>query len=113
MKDTVMLVGAVSSPGPRPFKGEQTIRDFFLQSTDAGVLNPANVNLVKTQVIRRGEKKPFDVDLQQVLKKPQRKDNLVLKTGDIIFLPPRRDRGRGLYDYIRDVPMVGFLFGLF
>lgn len=89
LKNTVMIIGAVQNPGARGLKPGMTVRDFFLDPLQAVSINPANQNLDKVRVIRQGAKEPFQVDLDGVLKKPNRKDNIGLQSGDVIFISPR------------------------
>jgi polysaccharide export outer membrane protein len=89
LKNTVMIIGAVQSPGARGVKAGVSIREFFLEPQQAVTINPGNQNLDEVRVIRQGAKKPFTVDLDGVLKKPGRKDNISLQPGDVIFISPR------------------------
>lgn len=112
-KDTVLLIGSVQNPGSRPLKPGITIRDFFLSPEQAAAVAPANQNLDATRVIRRGAKEPIRVDLDDVLKKPKRKDNVTLQPGDVIFIPPRDNRRNNLLDTMWRLLPTGFLFSLF
>lgn len=108
LKSTILLLGAVEQPGPRPLKSGRTIREFFLESKDLAALTPGFRDLHETQVIRAGEKKPLVVNLPGVLKSPKRKDNITLQPGDIVFLPPRINRNGGVWSHIQQIANAGW-----
>lgn len=114
LKNTVMLIGAVQSPGARGLKAGMSVREFFLQPQLAVSINPGNQNLDEVRVIRQGSKAPFNVDLDSVLKKPGRKDNISLQPGDVIFISPREsNRGGFMNNFGRWLPttwLLGLLF---
>lgn len=100
MKNTVMLIGAIQSPGARGLQPGMTVREFFLAPTQAVTINPATQNLDKVRVIRQGAKQPYTVDIDGVLKKPGRKDNIALQPGDVIFISPRDTANNGTLNSI-------------
>lgn len=131
--DSVIVIGGVQTPGWRPLKmvektvdGKkviqgQTIREFFLQNdteVTAGnqdlptTYNPNLADLKAVEVIRDG-KVAQKVNLIEVTRKEGRTDNIALKPGDVIYLPPKGRPNRGPLTYLREVPYLGFLFGLF
>jgi protein involved in polysaccharide export with SLBB domain len=89
LRNTVLIIGAVQAPGARGLKTGMTVREFFLDPAQAVTINPASQNLDHVRIIRQGAKEPFKVDLDGVLKKPARKDNIALQPGDVIFISPR------------------------
>jgi protein involved in polysaccharide export with SLBB domain len=111
--DRVMVVGAVQNPGPRPVKPGQKLRDFLLDSGDAAAFNPQQIDLGGAQIVRRGEKEPIKVDLKAVMKSADAKDNVALSSGDLLFLPPKREKKKGPLDYLGGLGSIAFLFGLF
>lgn len=111
--DRVMVVGAIPNPGPRPFRQGQTIRDFLLLSGDAAAFNPNQIDLGGAQIVRRGEKDPIKVDLKAVMKSPGAKDNVALVSGDLVFLPPKKEKKKGPLDYLGGLSSIAFLFGMF
>ncbi len=132
IEDSVIVIGGVQQPGWRPlervpvegsagqFRG-QTIREFFLQNSEQvnpgaqdlpGVFNPALADLTKVEIIRGGQLKAR-VNLNEIKRKESRTDNIPLETGDVIYVPPRRAPDRGPLYYLRELPYLGFLFGLF
>jgi protein involved in polysaccharide export with SLBB domain len=113
--NTILIVGAIQTPGPRPFTKGQKLRDFLLGSSDLTVFNPAAVNLSGAQVIRKGEKDPVKIDLGKVLKRPDDKGNVALQSGDILFIPPRKETGGrgGVLDFLNFLGPISFLFGRF
>lgn len=111
--DRVMVVGAVQNPGPRSLKPGQKLRDFLLDSGDAAAFNPQQIDLGGAQIVRRGEKEPIKVDLKAVMKSADAKDNVALSSGDLLFLPPKREKKKGPLDYLGGLGSIAFLFGLF
>jgi polysaccharide export outer membrane protein len=113
-KDVILLVGAVPNPGQKGFRPGQTVRDFFLQGGPelTAALNPAAVNLSDVQLIRKG-REPEKVDLKELLKRPNRKDNLALQSGDILFIPPKKEKKAGPLGMLGQVAGLTSLFGLF
>jgi len=113
--DSVIVVGATANPGVYALKNPQKIRDFL---TEAGPqvsssLNPVIVDLKAVKVMRRGHGE-IPVNLKEALGKPDSKDNIALQSGDIIFLPDKRqgaDRRRGVLDYLQLLGPLGFLAG--
>lgn len=95
LKNTVMLIGAIQNPGTRGLKPGTSIREFFLAPQQAVSINPGSQDLDQVRVIRQGQKDPFKVDLDGVLKKPNRKDNIALQPGDVIFIVPRDRTNQG------------------
>lgn len=115
LENTVVLLGMVPKPGHRPMKPGQTIRQFFIEGTEevAAGLNSAIVDLKGAQLLRPG-KPERKVDLSAVLKREDHKDNVVLESGDVIFLPPKDFRQkRGVLDYIQQLGPLSFLFTAF
>lgn len=112
--NTILIVGAVQTPGPRPFTKGQKLRDFLLSSSDLAIFNPSTVNLSGVQVIRKGQKDATKIDLGSVLKRPGDKGNVVLESGDILFIPPKKDAAnRGPLDFLSYLTPISFLFGRF
>lgn len=132
VEDSVIVIGGVQQPGWRPLElvpdeknpGQvrgQTIREFFLQNSRQinpgaqdlpGVFNPAIADLGRVEIIRGGRLLER-VNLNEIKRMEKRDDNRVLETGDIIYVPPRRAPDRGPLYYLRELPYLGFLFGLF
>jgi protein involved in polysaccharide export with SLBB domain len=111
VKDTVLLIGSIPSPGARGVKSGMTVREFFLAPQQAVTINPGNQNLDVVRIIRQGAKEPYRVDLDDVLKKPGRKDNIVLQPGDVIFISPRDATKQGglMYSISRWLPSTWLL----
>ncbi|MFN3652470.1 MAG: SLBB domain-containing protein [Armatimonadota bacterium] len=114
--DAVFLIGAVPVPGPRPLAEGQTIQEFFTagQTETLAALDDSKVDLKGAQLIRRGQP-TRSVDLKAVLKNESHKQNYRLQSGDVLFLPAKNlnDRKPTTTDYLRALPFVGGLFGLF
>jgi protein involved in polysaccharide export with SLBB domain len=111
VKDTLLLIGAVTAPGARPVKDGTTIREFFLAPEQAASINPSSQNLDEVRVIRQGLKEPMKVDVDGVLKKPNRKDNITLRVGDVIFISPRdAQQNRGILGGLGGLLPAGWLF---
>jgi hypothetical protein len=111
--DRVMVVGAIPNPGPRSLKPGQKIRDFLLESGDAAAFNPTQIDLGGAQIVRRGEKEPLKVDLKAVMKSAEAKDNVALNSGDLLFLPPKKEKKKGPLEFLGSLSSIAFLFGLF
>jgi protein involved in polysaccharide export with SLBB domain len=133
MKDVLFLVGAIPNPGPQPLKPGQTVRDFFTgdnllgQSKNltpdtqlttpnpgsASALDGRQVDLAHAQVIRHGQQ-AVTVNLKEVLKKPNAKQNMVLQTGDVIYLPPKdpNKKKSGLTGLMEMFQPLYYLFAL-
>lgn len=115
-ENTVMLVG-VSSPGRRPLKAGQKVREFFYEGGPdvQFALNPKEVNQRAVELHRweGNSMKVSKIDLPALLRHPEDKRNVELRSGDVLVLQPSKGPARTAMDYIRDLPYVGFLFGLF
>jgi protein involved in polysaccharide export with SLBB domain len=111
-ENRVMVVGAIMNPGPRSLQEGQKVRDFLLTSGDATAFNPAQIHMDGVQIIRRGMD-PIKIDLRSVLKKEDHKDNLALQSGDLLWLPPKKEPKAGPLQYLGGLSSIGFLFGLF
>jgi protein involved in polysaccharide export with SLBB domain len=110
-KEFVVLIGALTKPGPRALQPGETISDFFVtRAEEIGGLHGQIVNMSGVQ-IRRG-KDTIKVNLKEVLVKEGRKDNVVLQSKDVIFLPSKKDAKKGFMDYIGQIGSLGFLLGL-
>jgi protein involved in polysaccharide export with SLBB domain len=113
-KNTVMVLGAVPQPGPRPVTDGVRIRDFFTVANPdlTGTINKATANLGGFEVIR-DKNKPIKVNMSEVYKNAGHKDNIALKSGDMIYVPAREQKSPGLGGMIQSIPAFAFLFGLF
>lgn len=116
-ENRVILIGAVPKYGPAALKPGQTIRQFFTEGPAeiAGAVNPAAANLKKVQIIRRGQQ-AIEVNLQDLILKPGNKkaQDVTLTSGDVIFIPPRQQRGSGGFlSFLSQLGPLGFLFGAF
>jgi len=112
----VILIGAVPKYGPVTLRPGQTIQQLFTEGNAelAGALNPAQANLKKVQVIRRGQK-PIELNLQELVLNPGSKktSDLPLETGDVIFIPPHDQRNpRGFLSFLNQLGPLGFLFSI-
>lgn len=110
----VILIGAVPNPGPRPLKPGQTLKDFFTSSQPEtlAALDDSKVDLGKAQLIRKDEP-TRKINLNEVLKSNKKDKQIELKTGDIVFLPARKEPNRPFVDYLRGLPFVGSFVNLF
>ena len=94
------------------------LADFFTgpgaQPETLAALDDSKANLSKAQLIRRGRESQ-QINLKAVLARRTHKDNVPLQTGDVLFLPAREPAKNKLtaVDYIRTLPFIGGLFGLF
>ncbi|MBI3910465.1 MAG: SLBB domain-containing protein [Armatimonadetes bacterium] len=113
-ENAVILVGPIPDAGPRPLKPGQTLYDFFTQGEPGTVaaLDESKVNLKSIQVLRPGEE-TRKVNLKSILAKRDSSQNMVLKGGDVIFLPARLQPKLSALDYLRALPFFGSLVGLF
>ncbi len=115
-KDVVILVGAIPNPGPRALQPGQTLQAFLTEGhpETLAALDGTKVNLRAAQLIRKGEKTQR-VDLRAMLKKGDRKPGggTALKSGDVIFLPPRQFDDGQPEPWLRALPFVGSLVNLF
>jgi len=114
LKNVVYVIGMVAKGGPKGYVPGQTVREFFISGNQdvAQSLNPALVNLGEVEFIRYGEK-PVKIDIRAIIKDEKNKGNVQLATGDIIFLPPVKQKGRGFLDYLGQLGPLSFLFGGF
>ncbi len=112
-KDTVILLGVVPEPGPQALRPGQTVKEFFTTGKGAAAANPAAANLKQVQLIRKQQTR--NVNLVALLKQGKREEDVVLETGDILYLPPKAEpsRGSGALDALRSLSPLGFLFSLF
>ena len=70
------------------------------------------MDLNKVQLIRRGEA-PIKVNLRSVIRAKSAKDDVALRSGDILVLPAKGEPKKGFMDYLRAIPSIGGLIGLF
>jgi polysaccharide export outer membrane protein len=122
-QNAVLVAGPVPNPGPRRLIAGQTIADFVRtslggktgrESGDA-ILDASRIDIRHVEVYRDGEK-PLKVDLKVVMAEPRRKENLVLKPGDLIYLPAKDSEGKkkiGPLDYFGPLGSLGYLFTVF
>jgi hypothetical protein len=76
-------------------------------------LDPSKVDFGRVELHRSGAK-TRKISLKQALGNPNSKDNVLLESGDMLFLPPREaQRKLGLMDVIRTVPYLGNFANLF
>jgi protein involved in polysaccharide export with SLBB domain len=121
LKEVIFLVGALPFPGPQPLQSGQTVREFFTSAETFNAragFNPDNqqtvpntgpaaaldgrmVDLKKAQLIRK-DQTAIPLNLPDILRKPNHKNNVALKSGDVIFLPPRDpNRKKGIMDFLQ------------
>lgn len=110
----IALIGAVQNPGPRALKPGLKLRELLVEG-EADIVsaaNPAVVDLGGVQLLRGG-KPAVKLNLREVLRKPEHRDNIALQSGDVLFFPPRKGLRRNPLDYAGQLGSLGFLFGLF
>lgn len=113
--NTVIVIGATATPGYKPLKPGTKISEFFLYGPPDVVagIHPATVDLRAVEVIR-GNNPGKKVNLEDLIKKRKKADDLALENGDVIFLPPKEAKQRkGLGEYLNILSPLGFLFGGF
>ncbi|MBM3460203.1 MAG: hypothetical protein FJX77_16915 [Armatimonadetes bacterium] len=112
VKDRVLLIGGVPAPGPRQLRPDEKLFDFLLRH-EAAVFDQSKVDYEHAEVIRSGQEKPIPVNLRDLLKRADRrnneKDNVPLKNGDIVFIPPKRESRKDFFTYLAS--SAPFLFG--
>jgi len=86
-KERVAVLGAVNKPGPIDFKPEMTILDAI--ELAGGETNKANLGHVKIVRNEGGKPKTIDVNFDKVMKAQDLTQNLVLQSGDIVFVPSK------------------------
>lgn len=84
-KPRCRVLGAVNRPGEITFKEGDTIMDAIAQ---AGSYQE-NAWLEKATLTRRGSDKPIPLDLRKLFNYGDMSQNLELKNGDTIFIPPQ------------------------
>ena len=95
-KDTLIVIGAVPNPGPRPFRPGQSVREFFATGLDLYGRQPAvlgDADLGRVQLIRIEEGKPgklVELDLEAVLRNVNHPDNVPLQRGDGLHIPKKQ-----------------------
>ncbi len=110
----IALIGAVQNPGPRALKPGLKLRELMVGGAAdiVSAANPAVVDLGAVQLLRGG-KPALKLNLREVLRKPEHRDNIALESGDVLFFPPRKGLRRNPLDYVGQLGSLGFLFGLF
>lgn len=90
----VLVLGEVKSPGPVFIKNQLTVIEALVEA--GGGTSQANLKAVK--VIHFGEDKPkmFSINLDKAYKKMNTKDNITLRSGDIVFVPGKGDAIKSL-----------------
>lgn len=107
LSSVVVLIGTLPNPGPRALKPGQTIRDFFTQGAPEtmAALDGSKTDLGAVQLIRRGEE-THRINLKAIMQR-RGKQNLVLRNGDVLFLPAREEsRKSSPLDYLRALPFL-------
>ncbi|MFQ5706388.1 MAG: polysaccharide biosynthesis/export family protein [bacterium] len=88
-KNKVLVLGAVRAPGPVYIKNKLTVMEAFAQV--GGGATTANLHGVKVIRYLKSGPQVFSVDLEKAVKKKDVKSNILLKDGDIIFVPQKGD----------------------
>ena len=89
MDGRVMVLGAVGHPGMVEFNQQHlTLMDVLLD-VGIGSYNPRTANLNSVLVMRGPINKPIilRLDLRKMIKKGDRSDNILLKPGDLVYVP--------------------------
>jgi protein involved in polysaccharide export with SLBB domain len=112
--NVVILVGAIPNPGPRAIQPGQTLREFLMKGSveTLAALDENKVHVKGAQLIRSGQQGQ-KINLRAVLTGRDRKNDVVLQNGDVLFLPGRAEPERTAADYLRSLPYVGTLVNLF
>jgi protein involved in polysaccharide export with SLBB domain len=115
-KAQVTLIGPPTQSGPYPLKPNQKVRDFLvLGAPQVQAAFGSGVNLKKVELIRPGQK-TRQLNVENVLKKEEDKDNIELASGDILFLHPRvqkTPRSTKIINMLSNFSAISTLFGLF
>lgn len=90
----VLVLGEVKSPGAVFIKDKLTIIEALVE---VGGGTP-QANLKEVKVIHFGENKPrmFSLNVERAFKKMNKKDNILLRSGDIVFVPTKGDAIKGM-----------------
>lgn len=112
--NTIYIIGAVQNPGPQAIKPGQTLREALFDTSSGYALlyNPKEADAGGAQLIRRNQP-AMKVDLNDIIKDPKSKHNVVAQTGDVIFLPAKRERKGGILSYIQQLGPLGYFIGAF
>lgn len=110
-RERILLVGAIPGAGPRKIKEGMTLYEFFKQGSPEtlAALNNAVVDLDGAQLMRQGDP-PRKIDLKDAIGKPESRDNVALKSGDILFVPARNDKQKN--SFLSYLPLAFLFAGL-
>lgn len=114
IQNTIYVIGAVLNPGPQAMKPGQTIREALFDTSSGYVLvyNPKEADVGGAQLIRRSQP-GMKINLNDIVKDPKSKHNILVQSGDVIYLPPKREKKGGILGYIQQLGPLGYFIGAF
>ena len=101
VKDTakIYLIGAFGKPGIYPYDPDKSLFDYITEAQLGAGFGHSVGFLVR--VLPDGETETIHIDLSK-LKWGLLPDQVDVQPGDIIYFPPLRAKGKGIWDYVRE-----------
>ncbi len=103
---SVYVLGEVRTPGRQSLPPTATVLD--LLNAVGGVTSAAKLHEATLLRLVKGEPTSLPVDLNKLLRQADRRENVPLQEGDVLFVPTRGEHGRDLWSML---PLLPYLAG--
>jgi len=81
------VFGQVSSPGPQPYSGRDTLLDALARAQPTFLAQRNRIKVTRPSPTP-GEQRQFTVDLDKMIRSGDTRCNVLLAEGDIVYVPP-------------------------
>ena len=81
------VFGQVSSPGPQPYSGRDTLLDALARAQPTFLAQRDRIKVTRPSPTP-GEQRQFTVDLDKMIRSGDTRCNVLLAEGDIVYVPP-------------------------
>lgn len=92
----VVLLGAVTNPGPVALRGEETLID-VLPSKLTNDSNVEKILVIRAEDIRQNREKTEEYNLKEYFEKGKADVVVPIRDGDLVYIPPKAPAGGGLF----------------
>jgi protein involved in polysaccharide export with SLBB domain len=105
-RDRIAVLGAVAKPGPYDFKPDMQLVDAIALA--GGPTDKGNLKQVHVVRLEEGKAKMITVDFSKVLAAQDPKQNIVLQSGDIVYVTPK---GFSILQLLGSISNIYYLLG--
>jgi polysaccharide biosynthesis/export protein len=96
-----VILGAVSSPGPVPLRGDETLLDILPSRVNEGS-NIRQILVVRAENVKKNRDEKEEYDLEKYFKDGDAEIVVPIRDGDLVYVPPKKTGG-GLFGKFNNI----------